>query len=64
MAVFDSRLRVRGVAGLRVADASVIRSIVGSNIKEPTIMIGENAAAMILNEALQRPDTADLLVLA
>lgn len=53
-----------GFAASPVADASIIQSNVGSNIKEPTIMIGENAAAMILNEAPQRPDTTDLLVLA
>ncbi len=42
--VVDSKLRVRGVAGLRVADASVMPTIVSSNTNAPAIMIGERAA--------------------
>ena len=48
MAVVDAQLRVHGVAGLRVADASIIPDIIGGNTSAPAMMIGERVAAFIL----------------
>jgi choline dehydrogenase len=50
-AVVDARLRVHGVAGLRVADISVMPTIASSNTNAPAMMIGEKAADMILQDA-------------
>ena len=50
MAVVDDRLRVHGVRGLRVVDASVMPTITSGNTNAPTVMIAEKGAAFVLEE--------------
>jgi choline dehydrogenase-like flavoprotein len=47
MAVVDTQLRVRGMGGLRVIDASIMPTLISGNTQAPSIMIGEKGAAIM-----------------
>jgi choline dehydrogenase-like flavoprotein len=59
-AVVDAQLRVHGVAGLRVADASIMPDIIGGNTSAPSMMIGERAAAFIAEGSRARQPGASV----
>lgn len=51
MAVVDERLRVRGVEGLRVIDASIMPTMISANTCAAAMMIGEKGAALMIEDA-------------
>ncbi len=61
-AVVDDQLRVRGIEGLRIADASIMPTVTSGNTYAPTLMIGAKAADLILGRST--PRTADILATA
>lgn len=57
MSVVDERLRVRGIAGLRIADTSIMPTIISGNTSVPCMMIGEKCADMVLADADRQTPT-------
>jgi len=60
MAVVDDQLRVRGIDGLRVADASIMPTLTSGNTNAPSMMIGEKAADMVLKHAAASQSRIDI----
>lgn len=58
MAVVDTQLRVRGVEGLRVIDASIMPTLISGNTQAPSIMIGEKGAALMLGAPVDSAESA------
>jgi choline dehydrogenase len=58
MAVVDSELRVHGLEGLRIADASIMPTLTSGNTNAPSIMIGEKCSDMVLTAAQARKAAA------
>ena len=50
MAVVDASLRVHGIHGLRVIDASIMPTLVGGNTNAPSIMVGEKGADIVISD--------------
>jgi choline dehydrogenase len=58
-AVVDPELRVRGIDGLRVCDASIMPTVPGGNTNAPSIMVGEKAADLIRGRLLPKSEGAN-----